>query len=53
VHYIAMLAFLYGKAESTFDWSLRPLFLKFNTPSETERQAALVELRALVGNETP
>jgi hypothetical protein len=48
-----MLAFLYGKAESTFDWSLRPLFLKFNTPSETERQAALVELRALVGNETP
>jgi len=51
VHYAAMLAFLYGKAESTFDWSLRPLFLRFNTPSETERQAALGALRALTGGE--
>ena len=51
VHYAAMLAFLYGKAESTFDWSLRPLFLKFNTPNETERQAAITELRALTAAE--
>jgi hypothetical protein len=51
VHYAAMLAFLHGKAESTFDWSLRPLFLAFNTPSETERQAALAELRTLTSAE--
>ena len=48
-HYAAMLAFIYGKADSSFDWSLRPLFLKFNTESEAERRAAIVELRALVG----
>ncbi len=51
VHYAAMLAFLCGKAESTFDWSLRPLFLKFNTPSQTERHAALAELRTLIDAE--
>ena len=34
VHYAAMLAFIYGKADSAFDWSMRPLFLKFNTVSE-------------------
>jgi len=50
VHYAAMLAFLYGKADSTFDWSLRPLFLKFNTASESGRQAAIAELRMLIGD---
>jgi hypothetical protein len=25
MHYAGMLAFLHGKAESSFDWSLRPL----------------------------
>ena len=50
-HYAAMLAFIYGKADSSFDWSLRPLFLKFNTESEAERHAALAELRARVGVE--
>jgi hypothetical protein len=49
VHYAAMLAFVYGKADSTFDWSMRPLFLKFNTKSATERQAAIAELRSRVG----
>ena len=44
-HYAAMLAFIYGKADSTFDWSMRPLFLKFNTASPTERRAAIAELR--------
>jgi hypothetical protein len=54
IHYTAMLAFLLGRAESTFDWSLRPLFLRFNTPSETERQAAITELRALTAaGQTP
>jgi hypothetical protein len=51
VHYAALLAFIYGRAESTFDWSLRPLYLKFNTPSADERRAALAELRTLVGAE--
>ena len=44
-HYAAMLAFVYGKADSPFDWSMRPLFLKFNTTSTAERQAAIAELR--------
>jgi hypothetical protein len=49
VHYAGMLAFIYGKADSTFDWSMRPLFLKFNTASNAERQAAVAELRSRVG----
>jgi hypothetical protein len=49
VHYAAMLAFIYGKADSAFDWSMRPLFLKFNTVSSAERQAAIAELRTRLG----
>ena len=49
VHYAAMLAFIYGKADSAFDWSMRPLFLKFNTTSSAERRAAIAELRSRVG----
>ena len=48
-HYAAMLAFIYGKADSAFDWHLRPLFLKFNTESSAERKAAIAELRARIG----
>lgn len=48
VHYAAMLAFIYRKAESSFDWSLRPLFLKFNTESEEQRQPAVAELRTFL-----
>jgi hypothetical protein len=44
-----MLAFIYGKADSAFDWSMRPLFLKFNTVSSAERQAAIAELRTRLG----
>ena len=46
VHYAAMLAFIYRKADSAFDWSMRPLFLKFNTTSSAERRAATAELRS-------
>jgi hypothetical protein len=49
VHYAAMLAFIHGKADSTFDWSMRPLFLKFNTESSAERRAAIAELRTRLG----
>jgi len=48
VHYAGMLAFIYGKADSAFDWSMRPLFLKFNTGSSAERRAAIAELRTRV-----
>lgn len=53
VHYAAMLAFLYGKAESSFDWALRPLFLEFNTAGDAERRAALEKLRALLAGAAP
>jgi len=46
VHYAAMLAFIHGKADSAFDWSMRPLFLKFNTASSAERRAAITELKS-------
>jgi hypothetical protein len=49
VHYAAMLAFIYGKADSSFDWSLRPLFLEFNTADPAARRAAIAKLRARVG----
>ena len=48
VHYAGMLAFLYGKADSSFDWHLRPLFLKFNTTDDVQRRAAVSELRKRV-----
>jgi len=46
VHYAGMLAFIYGKADSSFDWSMRPLFLKFNTEKSAERRAAIAELKS-------
>jgi len=47
-NYAAMLAFVHGKADSTFDWDLRPLFLKFNTADGAERTRAFDELCALL-----
>ncbi|MEO7359255.1 MAG: hypothetical protein ABI120_02925 [Gemmatimonadaceae bacterium] len=47
-NYAAMLAFVHGRAESTFDWDLRPLFLKFNTDDGAERTQAFEELCALL-----
>jgi hypothetical protein len=49
VHYAAMLAFIYGKADSSFDWSMRPLFLEFNTADPAQRRAAIAKLRTRVG----
>ena len=48
MHYAAMLAFLHGKADSSFDWTLRPLFLEFKTEDSTARSAAVRKLRTLV-----
>ena len=49
VHYAGMLAFIYGKADSSFDWSMRPLFLEFNTTDDAKRRAAVSELRKRLG----
>ena len=48
MHYAAMLAFLHGKADSSFDWTLRPLFLEFKTEDSAARSAAVRKLRTLV-----
>ena len=49
MHYAGMLAFLHGKTESSFDWSLRPLLLEFKTEDATARRAAVRKLKTLVG----
>lgn len=50
-HYAGMLAFVYGKGDSSFDWAYRPLFLEFNTADPAARRAAIGKLRKLVGME--
>jgi hypothetical protein len=47
VHAAARLAFIHGKAKEEFDWALRPLFLRFNTPDRSERETAFRDLCAL------
>jgi hypothetical protein len=49
MHYAGMLAFLHGKTESSFDWSLRPLLLEFKTEDAVARRAAVRKLKTLVG----
>lgn len=49
VHYAAMLAFICGKAESDFDWNLRPLFLRTRSNDPAERKQAVAELCQLIG----
>src|SRR6185369_13003520 len=44
VHFAAMLLFLHGKASSSFDWELRPFFLRFNTEDPAQRAEAYREL---------
>ena len=48
-HFAAMLAFVFKKADSSFDWEFRPLFLRFNTDLHAERVDAFRELCALIG----
>lgn len=49
VHFAAMLMFLHGKAESSFDWNQRPFFLRFRNDDPADRRAAFVELCARIG----
>lgn len=48
-HCAATLALIHGKINSRFDWTYRPLFLRFNTTDASERRAAEQELRTLLG----
>lgn len=45
VSIVALLFYLHGQAESRFDWSQRPYFLKFATEDARERKALVQELR--------
>lgn len=49
VHLAAMLMYLHGKADSEFDWSQRPFFLRFGNPDRAAREAAFLELCDKVG----
>ena len=44
-HCAEMLAVIHGVIPSRYDWSLRPLFLRFTTNNLDERRAALAELQ--------
>ena len=45
----ALLMYLCGKADSSFDWSQRPFFLRFATEDNQELRAAWTELRERTG----
>lgn len=51
VNFAALLYYLHGKAESSFDWAHRPFFLRFNTDDRTDREAAFRELCAQIGKD--
>jgi hypothetical protein len=38
VHFAAMLFYIYGKAETSFDWDKRAFFLRFNTEKLSDRK---------------
>ncbi|HZR27926.1 MAG TPA: hypothetical protein VFA71_04035 [Terriglobales bacterium] len=44
VHAAALSHYLHGQSASAFDWSFRPLYLRFRSKEQTERQAAFIEL---------
>jgi hypothetical protein len=43
VHFAAMLFYIYGKAETSFDWDKRAFFLKFNTEKISDRKIIFQE----------
>ena len=49
VHFAALLTYIYGKADSPFDWTQRPFFLRFHTEDRKERQALYRELAERIG----
>ena len=49
VHFAALVLYLHGKADSSFDMAQRPVFLTFKTPDRDERMRAFRELCRKVG----
>jgi hypothetical protein len=49
VHFAAMLFYIYGKAETSFDMDKREFFLKFNTNSTSDRRIVFQELCEKIG----
>jgi hypothetical protein len=49
VHAAALVHFFYGKAASEFDWSHRPLYLRFASKVFAERESAYRDLCAEIG----
>ena len=43
VNFAGMLYFIFGKADTSFDWDNRPFFLRFNTDSRSDKEKAFVE----------
>jgi hypothetical protein len=41
--------FIHGKADSSFDWTHRPLFLRFKTEDRAERESVFRELCEKIG----
>lgn len=48
-HCAALLFFLYGVSQSSFDWNYRPFFLKFNEEDALKRKLAFDELCQTIG----
>ncbi len=51
VHMAALLLFIHGKADSPFEWSQRPFFLRFRTCDRTKREQVFRELCAKIGRD--
>jgi hypothetical protein len=49
VHFAAMLFYIYGKAETSFDMDKRDFFLKFNTNNTSDRKVVFQELCEKIG----
>jgi len=53
VHFVALLMWIHGQAESPFDWELRPYFLTFHTEDRAERERLVRELRERLSGSAP
>jgi hypothetical protein len=49
VSFAGMLLYVHGKADSSFDWERRPLFLRFGAQNIEDRRKAFVELCEIIG----
>ena len=53
VHYAALLTYLYGRADSLFDFDQRPLFLRFHADDPAHRADALAALHQHLAGAAP